>query len=444
MKTGVVRSITSLKKNSDMAKPDRTIQPALMPVTIGTLPEPELIRLDNGIPLFIINSGTEDIMKIDFHFDAGTIFEKTPLAASTVNMMLFEGSENLSAAEINKQLDFYGTQPSNYIEKDNAGVTLMFLNKHIEKVLALCNEIVFLPLFPEDELTALMRKRLQWYLVNREKVSTLAADRLGEIVFGKGHPYGRAVRQEDYAGIGREMLQQFHSLYYQPNGMTVFASGKIESNSVSLINKHFGTISLRGRVETTPPPLEEKDACYNDRIIKKGAIQSAIRIGSRTISKRHPDYFGLKILDTILGGYFGSRLMKNIREEKGYTYGIHSSIRSYRLSGYKSISAEVGSDHTSEATEEIYKEISILQNERVKEAELDAVKNYMLGELLRMFDGPFATLDSFRSAWEFGMDNTYYIRFAETIKSIDSDEIMSLACTYYKTEDLIEVTAGPE
>jgi predicted Zn-dependent peptidase len=263
-------------------------------------------------------------------------------------------------------------------------------------------------------------------------------------VFGEEHPYGRAVRHEDYTGIGREMLQQFHSSYYRQNVMTLFASGRIESDSVSLINKHFGTAGLPGRAETYPPALEEKDECTRDRIIKKGAIQSAIRIGSRTINKRHPDYFGLKILDTVLGGYFGSRLMKNIREEKGYTYGIHSSIRSYRLSGYKSISAEVGSDHTDEATREIYKEIIMLQNEPVKKAELDAVKNYMLGELLRMFDGPFATLESFRSAWEFGMDNTYYNRFAETIKSIGSDEIISLARTYYKTEDLIEVTAGPE
>ena len=177
-------------------------------------------------------------------------------------------------------------------------------------------------------------------------------------------------------------------------------------------------------------------------INKPGTVQSAIRIGSPTINKRHPDYPGLKILDSVLGGYFGSRLMKNIREEKGYTYGISSSVSSLDLTGYKVISTEVSQKNYKKAIDEIYKEIRLLQNVPVKKEEMAVVRNYMSGEMLRMFDGPFALAESFRSAWEFGLDNTYYYRLAEKIKTIDPDEIIELAQTYYNIDDLYEVTVG--
>jgi zinc protease len=177
---------------------------------------------------------------------------------------------------------------------------------------------------------------------------------------------------------------------------------------------------------------------------KPGTVQTAIRIGSTTINKRHPDYIGLKVLDSILGGYFGSRLMKNIREEKGYTYGISSSLSSLDLSGYKVISTEVGQKYRQKTIDEIYREITILQSVPVKNEEMSVVRNYMSGEMVRMFDGPFALAESFKSAWEFGLDNSYYYNLAEKIKTIDPYEIIELAKTYYNIDELYEVTVGSE
>jgi predicted Zn-dependent peptidase len=177
-------------------------------------------------------------------------------------------------------------------------------------------------------------------------------------------------------------------------------------------------------------------------IEKTGAVQTAFRIGSSTINKRHPDYPGLKILNTILGGYFGSRLMKNIREEKGFTYGIHSSVNSLDQAGFKMISTEVGKQYARQAADEIYREILRLQKEPVGPGELEVVRNYMLGEMIRMFDGPFAIAESFKSVWEFGMDFGYFINLMNSVKTISADEIMRLAAVYYKIEDLYEVSAG--
>ncbi|HBZ21874.1 MAG TPA: insulinase family protein, partial [Bacteroidales bacterium] len=178
------------------------------------------------------------------------------------------------------------------------------------------------------------------------------------------------------------------------------------------------------------------------QIKKKGAVQTAIRIGSSSINKRHPDYPGMKFLNVMLGGYFGSRLMKNIREEKGLTYGIHSSVSSFNLSGFKLISTEVGRENTGRAIDEIYREINRLLTEPVSKNELEVVRKYMSGEMVRMFDGPFAIAESFKAVWEFGLDLNYFVGMMDKIRTITSDEIIRLANTYYKQDDLYEITVG--
>jgi predicted Zn-dependent peptidase len=287
-----------------------------------------------------------------------------------------------------------------------------------------------------------MKKRVRWFMVNREKVQNLAIDKFFESIFGKSHPYGYQISEEDFTTITTLNLSDFHSRYYTPQNMAVIVSGKIHEKTNELLNSYFGKIENGKSIKEYPDKLIEAEELKKVHIDKTGAVQTAIRIGSATINKRSHDYPGLKVLDSILGGYFGSRLMKNIREEKGYTYGINSSLSSLDLSGYKVISTEVGQKNYQKAVEEIYKEIKLLQTIPVSKEEMSIVRNYMSGEMLRMFDGPFALADSFKSAWEFGLDNSYYYRLAEKIKNIDSDEIIQLANKYYNIDDLYEITVG--
>ena len=425
-----------------MRLPDRKTQPKMSPIGIDKLPEAESFSLKNKVPVFLIEAGSEEIMKIDFIFKAGQVVEELPLQASTANMMLVEGSQNYTGEKLNKTLDYYGTFLNLLVEKDSAGLTIFFLNKHLEKTLELCREILFRPIFPENELNAVLRKRRQWYLINREKVRNIASDQFFESIFGHNHPYGRQTGLKDFEGLTPELLQQFHKRYYCYDNMAVIVSGKIHPETKNLLNLYFGEEFQNDNnpVKALSTPMSEKERKVF--VEKKGAIQSAIRIGSKTIDKRHPDYHGLKILDTILGGYFGSRLMKNIREGKGYTYGISSSLVSFELSGYKVIAAEVGKKHTKKTIDEIYKEIDILRKNHVEISELEVVRNFMSGEMVRMFDGPFSIAESFRAVWEFGLSNSYYYELAKKIKSIESDEIIHIANTYYNIDDLYEVIAG--
>jgi predicted Zn-dependent peptidase len=402
----------------------------------------EHITLNNGVSLYLINAGTEDVMRMEFIFRAGLIRENLPLLSTSTNMMLTEGSEYHSSEELNAILDYYGIFLNLTAEKDIAGLTVYFLNKHIEKALELIKEILFHPVFPEKELNMLMKKRLNWYRINREKVQNIATDQFFESVFGPDHPYGRQIRENDYEMMSPELLKDFHSKFYLPENMTVIISGRIHEKTTDLFGKYFGDL-YSGEIDTEVSANVFKGSSEKKiHLKKKGAIQTAFRIGSSTINKRHPDYPGLKFLNMILGGYFGSRLMKNIREEKGFTYGINSSISSLDHSGFKVISTEVGKKNAEKAADEIYKEIRLLQTKPVAQEELEVVRNYMSGEMVRMFDGPFALADTFRAVWEYGLDYSYFTRLMNTIMTITPDEILGLAGTYYKIEDLYEITAG--
>ncbi len=410
---------------------------------MGALPEVEVNYLSNNIPVYLIEAGTEEIMRIEFLFKAaGQINEYIPLLSTTTNLMLSEGSLKYNSEELNRILDYYGVFLNLSAEKDSAGAVFFFLNKHIERILELSREIIFRPLFESKELDILMKKRLRWYLVSREKVQNLATDQFFESVFGKHHPYGRKVLDSDFECITSAMLMDFHLKRYTSENMAIIISGRIHKNSMMLMDRFFGDLRpCKIYIEDTENHLRG-GARKKIKIEKPGRLQSAIKIGSSTINKRHPDYPGLKIVNTILGGYFGSRLMRNIREEKGYTYGISSSVSSLDLAGFKVISTEVGRENTQNAIDEIYREIKNLQTESVEKEELSVVKNYMTGELVRMFDGPFALAESFKTVWEFGLDYSYYYKLSDKIKSITPDEIRELARTYYNIEELYEIVAG--
>jgi zinc protease len=419
-------------------------RPDILPVKNIILPEIESFRLKNGVQVFLIESGSEEIMRLEFIFSAGQIKENMPLLASTTNMMLTEGSVKYKSEELNSLLDYYGTFLNLSAEKDYAGLSLLVLNKHFEKILGIILEIIFNPVFPEPEFTALMNKRLQWYLLSREKVQSIATDLFFESVFGKHHPYGRKVNKADFSSLNTFLLKDFHSEYYTAGNLTIIIAGRIHSRTCGLLESYFGDIPVQQKGDESKPEIPEPESIKKIHSDKKGSVQTAIRIGSKTINKRHPDYPGLKVLNSLLGGFFGSRLMKKIREEKGYTYGISSNITSCDLTGYKVISTDVSHRNVTDTIRDIYREIEHLQNIPVGSEELTVLKNYMSGELVRMFDGPFAVAESFKSVWEFGMDFSYFLRFSEKIKTITPDEIIELARTYYVQDELHEITVGGE
>ena len=407
-----------------------------------TFPQPELLRLDNGIPVYNVYAGTQDITKIEFLFEAGSWYEEKALVAKFTNKMLKEGTRSFSASQIHETTDFYGAHLEATADKDMASVSLYSLNKHINRLFPLLQEVILEPVFPVKELLTRTQNKKQEFLVNCEKVKYLARWKFNELIFGTLHPYGKFQETDDYEKLTQQDLADFHKNHYNIQNCKIILAGKIPKDLPTLLNKYFGNFKHHNPVINNRVFQIRNSDIHQIHIKKNNAIQSAVRIGKVMINKIHPDYFKLKIVNTILGGYFGSRLMTTIREEKGYTYGIGSGITSMHHAGVFFISSELGAGVTDAAIADIYNEMEILKQDKVPAKELNLVRNYMLGSLLRSMDGPFALSESLKSLIEYDMDVNYFINFTDTIKHISAEEIRQLAQQYFKKETLFELRVG--
>jgi len=423
---------------------NRKIQPEIqLPGRINFI-QPETYQLRNGIKVYQFNSGTQDVISIEIMFAAGSWFQKKPFTAMATNLMLREGTKNYSAQKLSESLDYYGAHFENTTERDNAYVTLYSLNKHLDSTLPLLSEIVKNPVFPAYEYSVLAGKQLQMLEVNRQKVNFLARTHFNSIIYGNKHPYGMYLEPNDIGNVTDSDLADFHKLQYHSDNCSIIVAGRIKPELINDLEAHFGGNDWSGmtsrRQQYLPAGSDEK----NHFLVKEGAMQSAIRIGGLMFNRNHPDFAGMKVLNAILGGYFGSRLMNNLREDKGYTYGIGSSVVPLRNGGYFVISGEVGADVTQEALTEIKSELKRLCDEQVKESELSLVRSYLSGEMLRAVDGPFAQADLYRELIEDELDISHFEELMDTIKHITAHQLQDLAIKYLNPENLFTLVVGPE
>lgn len=422
---------------------DRKIAPAYKAVEKIDLIHANETKLSNNISVYAINGGTQEVIKIEFVFKAGMYEQSRTLQASTTNAMLEEGTSKMSASEIADAIDYYGAFLECSAGQDNASITLYTLSKYLGNTLPIIEQILKEPSFPENELNTMLANKKQKYFVNNQKVASLARRRFSELIFGEKHPYGIDVKEQDFDTLSKKQLLDFYSNYYHAENCKIFISGKIDTAVIPMLEKHFGGNDWKKETIQHKEIVKAISSSEKQHLVyKEDALQSAIRIGKLLFNKTHTDFLPMLVLNTVFGGYFGSRLMSNIREDKGYTYGIGSGIVSLKNEGYFFISTEVGVDVCSNALNEIYLEMDKLKSELIPDEELQLVKNYMLGTFLRSVDGPFAMADKFKGIQEYGLGYDYYDKYIATIQNIKASELRELANQYLQKESMIELVAG--
>jgi zinc protease len=422
---------------------DRKIAPESRNVDSIHFLEPDIHVLDNGIKVYTLNAGSQEVTKIDFIFEAGSWYQSKRLLAGLTNAFLNQGTRNWNAQHLAELFDSRGAYFQPTADQHFGNLNILTLNRYLEKILAATSEIVKFPIFPEAEINTQLAKKKQLFTIENNKVKVLAQKAFSKTLFGDGHPYANNNQTDDFDQLSRTDFISFHQCYYSSNRCKILISGKLEDNTLHLLNQYFGKGhwgNIQSKQEETFPIHSRID--NKQKIIKPGALQSAIRVGKLLPNREHADFFGLSILTTILGGYFGSRLMTNIREDKGYTYGIGANIITYPKAAYLSISSEIGSEVCQAALDEVYIEIKRLQDELVSIQELEMVRNYLLGELLRSFDGIFAISSSFKVLLDSGLDYQHYRNYLDVLKTITPEMINHLARKYFDPESMFEVIAG--
>lgn len=395
--------------------------------------------LKNDVPVYYIRAGAEDVSSFEFVFHAGNSFENKTLVASATSRLLKNGTAKKTALQINEDFEYYGAYVNQHVSNKTATFSLYCLSKYVPVLLPMIREIITEAVFPDEEVEIFKHKAIQKLSVNMEKCDFVANRKIDGYLYGNTHSYGRTYFPADIEALSAVDLRDFFREWYLNGQLSVFAAGKLPANFDKLLNDNFGDLPFRNPVETpvfsVEAAAEKKYRVNND----DDGVQGAIRIARLLPGCTDSDFHKLMVLNTVFGGYFGSRLMMNIREEKGYTYGIYSYFQSRTdVSGWV-ISTEAGRDVSEATVEEVYREMEILKTQPPGKDELLLVKNYMLGQYLGYTDGPFQTMSRWRSLITQGLDENYFNDTIQTIKSIKASELHELANKYFEAEKFYEL-----
>lgn len=423
---------------------DRTQSPAFQAIQQIQLSPVQHHRLDNGIPLHLIAVAQQPVLRVECVFDAGTWYEQTAQAGTAffAVKMLTEGTTSRSSAQISAYFDRYGAFVELNSGPDRASVVVYCLTKFLPTVLPLLRELLTEPTFPPKQVDELRNITLQNLRVNYEKNAYLAGVLFREKLFGLDHPYGRGQRPDAIEQLTRDGVAAFYERAIRNRPFQLVVAGQASETEVVLINQALGQLPLR----TDPLAAFTGDWPIDDALPvlaeKPDSIQSSIRLGRRLFTRSHPDFFKMLVTNEILGGYFGSRLMKNIREEKGFTYGISSNMPSFRRDGYFVIGTDVNKENTQQTLDEIRGEIHRLQAEPVSAGELETVKNYMAGEFVGSLNTPFEIADRYKVILLDDLPADFLTTYIQRMRAVTPADVMEMATRYLAPGDLREVIVG--
>lgn len=420
---------------------NRKQAPVLQPLNSVAFTPAQKETLSNGIPVYLVEGGSLDVQRIELIWD-----QFNPLGFHNVERdwtlrMASEGTKSTRSKDISELFDYYGAYLEPEAGFDQAMLSLATLTKHSEFVLPMFAEVAQSPSYPEKELEIFRSRELQNFDINKQKVAHLARKQFFGNYFGKSHPYGFVAERSDLENLSRERLKACHEELYHAGRLTIFISGKNTRKALEQVELRFGKLPYQ-KVSETVPAITHEIPKGSLHIEKSDALQNAIRMGFPVVDRHHKDFNALRILNTIYGGYFGSRLMSNIREEKGYTYGIGSSILTLKGASMLVIGTEVGSDVCGAAIEEIVKEMNRLKTELIPTEELETVKQYLRGQIIGSFDGPFQQADRNKSLLLFGLEPSFYEQFLLDIDQTTPELLLETANKYFIEENFFTVTAG--
>ena len=396
--------------------------------------------LNNGVPVYCIDAGAQEVVQIELVFYAGNWFEQQKNLAAATNYLLKNGTSNKSAFQLNEEFEYYGAYCNRTCYNETAIVSLSSLTKQLPAILPVVREMITDSVFSDTELDIYKQNSKQRLQVNLQKSDFVATRLIDAYLYGENHPYGKYTNPEDMDALNSSQLKDFFKQYYLNGQCIIFVSGKLPNNIEEQLNNAFGDLSLKpfnNQLSTISlsPVAEKKYRIQND----VHGVQGSIRIARQFPNRHHPDFMKVMVLNTVFGGFFGSRLMSNIREDKGYTYGIHSYVQNHIHESAWMISTDAGKDVCEATIKEVYKEMKLLREDLVDAEELLLVRNYLIGTILGDLDGPFHIMGRWKNLILNSLTDDYFYKSIETIKTITAEELRELAKKYLNPEQFYEL-----
>lgn len=415
----------------------------IKPVEIGDLALPRELTLPNGVRLYDLGGNGKGVVRFDILFKGGYGVQSKALQALFTNRMLREGAAGYSGDDISKMLDYYGAWTDIYSSQGCNHLTLYTMSKHFLPLVALLEKMIKNPTFPQENLDVLKRNNKSYYMVNSRKVDVVSQRYFENSLWGDGHPLAHIVVPEDYDAITRDDLVEYYNRVYNSKNCTLFLTGDTDAAMLEAVARSFGDGEWGTGVPVGDIAVPAAATLYGRRnITVDGALQSAVKIGFLTVDSSHPDFYKLRFLTVLLGGYFGSRLMSNVREENGLTYHIEAEIDAYGRHNVFMVSSETDNGNVERLVKEIYAEIERLVCEPVSEEEVEHVRRYIQGELCREYEGRFAKSEVFINAWLSGEEFESVNAYLETVRNVSASELSEVARAHFKRDAMIEIVVG--
>lgn len=417
---------------------DRSVCPPIRDIQSIVVPEVETISLKNGSRLHCMNVGIDEVVRVTVIVGVGLDVQKVPLSTRMMSSLLFEGTKDMTQTEVAEKFDFYGARKSILPGMYASSYDLISLTRHLPKIIDVFVDSVFSPALRVDDFNRLSKIMKTNMKDLSKRVDYLSDKNLDYMLFGKNarliHP-----EQEDIDKLTVDDLQKLHSDYFNIENVEFVACGMITEEVKKVLIDTFSAIAPSGRTRKTDKPLvlPEMDKKYN--FFHKTGVQAGVCIGRQLFGRSDKDEKGMRFLNTVFGGYFGSRLSSNIREEKGYTYGIYSDLSINKHHGTMTISTQCDNKYVQKVIDETFKEMEILCNENVPDNELERVKNYLLGTMCSTYGNALAwnseMIRAVTSANGGDISLTYINDFIDYIRSVSADDVKKMAQKYYGKDD---------
>ena len=417
--------------------------PEIHPIDKISFTPPEAILLSNQLQLYGFNGAKNDILRLELVFDSGRWTEPAPLIAESVAKLFKSGTSSQNSFELNEAIENYGSTIRASAGYNTFTISVYCLNRFLAPTLQLLRTCLTDIVFPQKEIDLMQQNALARLKVSKEKNDYLAEVAFKKNIYGAQHPYGYETTETAIQQISQALLFQFYKNDLQLNNATLFIAGKYGTTELNLIEQYLGTLSTASKkAQKMKPEIHNNFLQQKISIQKPNSVQASIVIGKTFFNKHHADYPAFLLLNTIFGGYFGSRLMSNIREDKGLTYGIYSSLAALKYAGTFSIQTDTNLENLEICLREIYIEMERLQNMLIDEHEITLARNYLLGKFLGRTDGPFNQIEVFKSYSIEGVPIHKFEAFVETIRQTDALSLQQLAQQYLTRESMCEVVVG--
>ncbi len=259
--------------------------------------------LRNGVEVYAIDAGAEEVVMLDLVFYAGNWFEKRNLVAASTNYLLKNGTSTKNAFQINEHFEYYGSYLNRSCYNETATVTLHSLTKHLPELLPVIKELLVDAVFPEEEIATYKQNMKQRLNVNLKKCDFVATRLIDAYLYGEEHPYGRYTRFEDFDVLSHSELQDYYRDYYQNGKLVIFVAGKLPPDLEALLDASFGDLKNNNVAVTnmtSHAASEKKYRITND----PNGVQGAIRMGQPFPNRHHPDFMKAMVLNNLFGGFF--------------------------------------------------------------------------------------------------------------------------------------------